>query len=299
MALPRWFPVARKEATTLLKSKGIWILAPLLVVWGYGPTYISWDTLGPDVTVGFVQVAGSLLLPLCVLLLTYRSIIQERTSGSLKFLLGLPLTRTEILIGKVFGRSVGAVVPFAVSTVVLGVIGGFKFGLFSPLRFIGVFLVTVLYIAVLVSVATAASAVTTSTVRVTAVVFGGFFLLLTLGWKIVGVRLYSAVTGNPVNPLDPPADGLLFAILRLSPGRAYRTVTNWLLGLANSGGQYTSVATVLYPGHSVNEYVVDAAFSGQPVPAYLHESIALVVLLLWGVVPLALASYRFNRGDLA
>ncbi len=112
----------------------------------------------------------------------------------------------------------------------------------------------------------------------------GCFLLLTLGWKIVGVRLYSAVTGNAVNPLSPPADGLLFAILRFSPGRAYRTVTNWILGLANSGGQYTSVATVLYPGHSVNEYVVDAAFSGQPVPAYLHESIALVVLLLWGVV---------------
>lgn len=299
MALPRWFPVARKEATTLLKSKGTWILAPLLVVWGYNPTYISWDLLGPDVTVGFVQVAGSFLLPLCVLLLTYRSIIQERTSGSLKFLLGLPLTRTDILIGKVFGRSVGAVVPFAVSTVVLGVIGGFKFGLFSPLRFIGVFLVTVLYIVVLVSIATAASAVTTSTVRVTAVLFGGFFLLLTLGWKIIGVRLYSAVTGNAVNPLNPPADGLLFAILRISPDRAYRTVTNGILGLANSGDQYTLVATVLYPGHSVNAYVVDAAFSGQPVPAYLHESIALVVLLLWGVIPLALASYRFNRGDLA
>ncbi|MDQ2072938.1 ABC transporter permease subunit [Haloarcula sp. H-GB4] len=299
MALPRWFPVARKEATTLLKSKGTWILAPLLVVWGYNPTYISWDLLGPDVTVGFVQVAGSFLLPLCVLLLTYRSIIQERTSGSLKFLLGLPLTRTDILIGKVFGRSVGAVVPFAVSTIVLGVIGGFKFGLFSPLRFIGVFLVTVLYIVVLVSIATAASAVTTSTVRVTAVLFGGFFLLLTLGWKIIGVRLYSAVTGNAVNPLNPPADGLLFAILRISPDRAYRTVTNGILGLANSGDQYTLVATVLYPGHSVNAYVVDAAFSGQPVPAYLHESIALVVLLLWGVIPLALASYRFNRGDLA
>ncbi|WP_434531081.1 ABC transporter permease [Haloarcula sp. NS06] len=299
MALPRWFPVARKEATTLLKSKGTWILAPLLVVWGYNPTYISWDLLGPDVTVGFVQVAGSFLLPLCVLLLTYRSIIQERTSGSLKFLLGLPLTRTDILIGKVFGRSVGAVVPFAVSTIVLGVIGGFKFGLFSPLRFIGVFLVTVLYIVVLVSIATAASAVTTSTVRVTAVLFGGFFLLLTLGWKIIGVRLYSAVTGNAVNPLNPPADGLLFAILRISPDRAYRTVTNGILGLANSGDQYTVVATVLYPGHSVNAYVVDAAFSGQPVPAYLHESIALVVLLLWGVIPLALASYRFNRGDLA
>ncbi|WP_336329116.1 ABC transporter permease subunit [Haloarcula sp. CGMCC 1.2071] len=299
MALPRWFPVARKEAVALLKSKGTWILAPLLVVWGYGPTYESWDVLGPNVTVGFVQVAGSILLPLGVLLLTYRSIIQERTSGSLKFLLGLPLTRTDILIGKVFGRSVGAMLPFALATVILGVIGGVKFGLFSPLRFIGVFLVTVLYIVVLVSVATAASAATTSTVRVTSVLFGGFFLLLTLGWKRIGVGIYSAVTGNAVNPLEPPADGLLFAILRLSPGRAYRTVTNWILGLANSGGQYTSVIDVLYPGISTNEYVVDVAFSGQPVPVYLHESLGLVVLLFWGVVPLALAGYRFKRGDLA
>jgi ABC-type transport system involved in multi-copper enzyme maturation permease subunit len=299
MALPRWFPVARKEAVTLFKSKAIWILAPLLVVWGYGPTYESWDVLGPNVTVGFVQAAGSVLLPLGVLLLTYRSIIEERTSGSLKFLLGLPLTRTDILVGKVLGRSAGAVLPFALSAVVLGTIGGIKFGLFSPLRFVGVFLVTVLYIVVLVSVAIAVSAATSSEVRITAVLFGVFFLILTLLWRLIGASIYSAATGTAANPFDPPADGLLFAILRISPGRAYRTVTNWILGVGNSGGQYTSVIDVMYPGLSTNEYVVDAAFSGQAVPVYLHESLGLVVLLLWGIIPLVLAGYRFKRGDLA
>jgi len=100
----RWSPLARKEARTVATSKGVWLLAVLLVLWGYRPSYVGWDSLGANITAGYVQVAGTLLLPLGVLLLSYQSIVGERTSGSVKFVLGLPLTRTDVLLGKVFVR---------------------------------------------------------------------------------------------------------------------------------------------------------------------------------------------------
>ncbi|MBV0903019.1 ABC transporter permease [Haloarcula salina] len=298
MALPRWFPLARNEARILLTSKGPWALAALLVLWAYRPSYIAWDGLGPDMTVGFVQTTATIVLPLGALLLSYRSIVGERRSGSLKFVLGLPLTRTDVLVGKVLGRSVGIAVPVTVSASALGLIGLVRFGLFSPLRFLAVLLATHLYVLVLVSLATAVSAVTTSTVRATGVVFGVVFLVLTVFWKLIASRIYSAVSGQAANPYDAPADGLLFALLRVSPDRSYRVLTNWILGVGNSGASYDAVITKLQTPTSISVFVVEAAFETTPVPFYLHEVTGFVVLVVWLVVPLGVARYLFERGDL-
>ena len=140
---PRWLPLAREEARGLLTAKGPWILAVLLVLWGYRPTYVGWQGLGSNMTIGFLQTAGSFLLPLGVLLLSYRSVVGERTSGSLRFVLGLPMTRSDILVGKVLGRSAGIAIPISAAAVTRGVIGLIRFGAFSPLLFCGVLLSTV------------------------------------------------------------------------------------------------------------------------------------------------------------
>jgi len=282
----------------MLISKGPWLLAVLLIVCAYRPSYNGWQGLGPNLTVGFVQTAGSFLLPVGVLLLSYRSIVGERTSGSLKFVLGLPLTRSDILIGKVIGRSVGLAVPVSAAAVVLGLIGIVRFGLFSPLLFIGILLATLLYVTTLVSVATAISAITSNTVRAATVVFGGVYLVFTVFWTRFAEMIYAAVGDASVTSFNAPADGLFFALLRLSPGRAYRLLTNWLLGVGNSGAGYDAVITKLQTPTSINVYAVESAFQGQTPPAYLHEIYGLVVLLVWLVVPLGLARYHFQRSDL-
>jgi ABC-type transport system involved in multi-copper enzyme maturation permease subunit len=282
----------------MLRSKGPWLLAVLLVVWAYRPSYNGWQGLGPNLTVGFVQTAGSFLLPVGVLLLSYRSIVGERTSGSLKFVLGLPLTRSDILIGKVIGRCVGLAVPVSAAAVALGLVGIVRFGLFSPLLFCGVLLATLLYVTTLVSVATAISAITSSTVRAATVVFGGVYLVFTVFWTRFAEMTYAAVGDASVTSFNAPADRLFFALLRLSPGRAYRLLTNWLLGVGNSGAGYDAVITKLQTPTSINVYAVESAFQGQTPPAYLHEASGLVVLVVWLVVPLGLARYRFQRSDL-
>lgn len=296
----RWIPLARKEGRTVITSRGIWILALLLVMWGYRPNYLGWDALGPNITIAYIQNAAALLLPLGVLLLSFRSIISERTSGSLKFVLGLPLTRTDILLGKIVGRTVGIVGPVFASFAMFAVIGLFDYGLFDPLLFLAVVAVTAVYIAVLVTIAVGVSAVADTTVSAVGVVFGGFFLIVELFWNNVILWLYSLVANGLITTSDQSVSGLLFLLLRLSPSGAYNVVTNWLLGVGNSTAGYSAVLSKLQPSVFVpNIYVVEVVYKSGLVPWYLSEPLGLLILLSWILVPLSVARFWFRRGDLA
>jgi ABC-type transport system involved in multi-copper enzyme maturation permease subunit len=292
-----WFPLARKEARHVATSTGGWVLAVLLVLWGYRPTYAGWDALGATITAGYVQNAGTVLLPLGVLLLSYQSIVGERSSGSAKILFGLPLTRTDVLLGKVLGRTGGIAVPVTTAFALLGVIGLIDHGLFDPLVFLGTVIVTLAYIGVLVTIGVSVSAVVDRTVTAAGIVFGVVFLPIILLWSRIAQTLFTRLTGVPVNPFDPPASGLLFGLLRLSPSGAYHVLSNWVLGVGNSADGYDTVVTELQPQVSTNAFVVEAAFPSGTVPVYLHEAVCLLVFAVWIVVPLAVARYRLTRGD--
>lgn len=295
----RWSPLARKECRSIATSRGVWLLALLLVPWAYRPSYVGWDALGPNITVAYVQVAAELLLPLGVLLLSYQSIVGERTSGSIKFVLGLPLTRTDILLGKIVGRTAGIYGPVCLSFLALAVIGLLSYGVFNPLLFTGQVVLTGVLVLALVTVATSVSALASRTVTAVAIVFVGVYLLLTHLWTTIAESLFTAITGTPVNPYSPPASGLLFLLVRLSPNGAYHVASNWLLGVGNSAANYANVLTKLKPATNTNILVVDATFPPHQIPWYLQQVVGLGILLAWIVIPLAVARYRFSRGDLA
>jgi ABC-type transport system involved in multi-copper enzyme maturation permease subunit len=293
----QWFPLARKEARQVATSVGGWLLAVLLVLWGYRPTYTGWDGLGATITAGYVQTAGTVLLPLGALLLSYQSIVGEQSSGSAKMLFGLPLTRTDVLLGKIIGRTGGIAVPVTAAFALLGVIGLVDHGLFNPVVFLGTTIVTLAYVAVMVTIGVSVSAVVDRTVTAAGVVFGVIFLPMILLWSRLAQTLFTRLTGIPVNPYDPPASGLLFGLLRLSPSGAYHVLSNWVLGVGNSADGYDAVLTELQPQVSTNAFVVEATFTTGTVPVYLHEAFCLLVFAVWVVVPLAVARYRFTRGD--
>ncbi|MFP8952035.1 ABC transporter permease subunit [Natrialbaceae archaeon A-arb3/5] len=295
----RWFPLAREECKALVSSKGVWLLAVVFPLWTYRPAYRTWDELGSDMTIGFVQYSAAFLLPLAAIALGYRAIVGDRSSGSLQFVLGLPLTRGEVLIGKLVGRTVGIAIPVGVALAVVTVIGVVRFGLFSPLRYLAVLLVTFAYLAVLVSIVVSVSALAGRAATAAATLFVGLLIVFETVWQMLGPMLYSRLTGTPVNLYDPPADGRLFLIDRLSPSGAYNTVTNWLLEAGNSAAFHGSVINDLEPNVSSNVLVVDNTFDPGTVPLYLHEAGGLIILAIWGLVPLSIAYYRFDRGDLA
>ncbi len=291
----QWSPIARKECRAVLTSKGVWLLAIVVVLWGFRPTYAGWGALGKSITAGYVQISASIFLPLGALLLGYQTIIGERTTGSLKFLLALPLTRTDILVGKVAGRVAGVCTLTLVTSLVLAVAGLVTYGLFSIPRFVGVVCATFLLVAILVAIAVSISAVTDRTVTAAAATFA--FFLLTLFWTMIVQTAYSAITGVSIDPFDPPASGPLFLALRLTPTAAYNVLTNWILGVGNSADFFDSVYSSLQPSVSTNVYVVGLTFSPGTVPWYLNPALSLVILLAWLVVPLGLARLVFARGD--
>jgi ABC-type transport system involved in multi-copper enzyme maturation permease subunit len=290
----RWSPLARSECRTVLTSKGAWILVALVVLWGFRPTYAGWDAVGRNITVGYVQIGVSLFLPVGALLLSYQSLIGERTTGSIKFLLGLPLTRMQILLGKATGRFVGIGVAMVAATLLLAGIGLVEHGPFAPLRFLGTLAATLLLGCAMIAIGVFISTVTRRTVTAATGVIAYF--LVTLFWSQIVTSVYTAVTGVPVDPYDAPPSGPLFLALRLTPDGAYNVLTNWILGVGNSAELFYIVYTKLAPGVSVNAFVVEAAFDGGG-PWYLHPALSLVVLLVWSVVPLVLAHRVFTRGD--
>ncbi|MEY7851249.1 ABC transporter permease [Natrarchaeobius sp. A-rgal3] len=295
----RWYPLAREEARALLRSKGVWLLSLALLVWTYRPSYDVWNELGPDMTVGFLQFAGGLVVPVAAVILGYRAIAGERASGSLKFLLGLPLTRGEILLGKIVGRLAGIAVPAFLALGIVTVAGVIQYGLFSPLRYLAVFAVTVLYLLALVSIVISVSAIVRRTTTAAATLFIGFVLILEIFWQMFVPGIYSRLTGVPVNPYDPPAEGGLFLMDRLSPTGAYNVATNGILDAGNSAWHHPSVISVLQPGRSSNALAVGEAFDPGTAPLYLHEAGGIVILVAWIVIPLSIAYYRFDEGDLA
>jgi ABC-type transport system involved in multi-copper enzyme maturation permease subunit len=290
----RWSPLVRSECRTVATSKGAWILATLIVLFGFRPTYLGWDAVGQNITVGYVQVGASALLPVGALLLSYQSVIGERTTGRIKFLLGLPLTRAQILWGKATGRFVGVGAAATVATLVVAGVGVAEHGPFALLPFVGVLAATLLLCGAAVALGVLLSTLTRRTVTAATGVFA--YLIVTLFWSQIVSSAYAAVTGVPVNPYDAPASGPLFLALRLTPDAAYNVLTNWLLGVGNSADLFHVVATKLAPGVSVNAFVVEAAFGG-PGPWYLHPALSAGTLLAWVAVPLALARRVFAGGD--
>lgn len=291
----RWFPLAQRECRTVLTSKGAWILAILVVLWGFRPTYSGWDAVGQNITIGYIQLGVTFFVPIGALLLSYQSLIHERATGSIKFLLALPLTRTQVLFGKATGRVIGISAAIVVATLVLAGIGLVEHGTFSVLVFFGTLGVTLLFISAMVALGILVSTITHRTVTAATAVFSYFFV--TLFWDQIVTSIYTAITGVPVDPYNAPDSGPLFFVLRLTPDGAYNVLTNWFLGVGNSAELFHTVYTKLAPNISVNAFVVEAAFDGGTGPWYLHPSLSFVVLLIWLLLPLLLARGVFMRGD--
>lgn len=253
--------------------------------------------MGSDMTLGFTQLSVQLLLPFVVFLLTFRAVVSPRTAGSLKLTLSLPLTRREILLGKILGRSAGICAVVVTATVALTVLGTVRFGFPNPLRFASVVGSTLLYILVLVTISVSASAMSSSLVRVVGTVFTTYVLAF-IFWDQITGSLYGGFTGTSVNRLSPPAEGGLFLLDRLAPESAYNVLTNWLLGVGNSADSFEFVVPELTPGNTTDTLVVEAAFQAGSEPFYLHPALAVVILLLWIAIPAFVASHRFRRADL-
>lgn len=268
-----WHLVARKEVASATRSRVLWSLLGLFVV------------VLPGVAIGYVlisrrPVVGTLLVyfvtlskwlvPITALVVGYGAIVGEREAGTLKFLLGLPHTRFDVVLGKALART-GAVwaavlLGFAVSVPVIVLL----YDGMMPGRYLLLVGLTLLLGTAFVSLAVAVSTVTRSPVRVVSGAIGAFVLFMFL-WDLVPASVYFVTFGELPGNVLPPS--WFFLLRRINPVNAY-----------------TATLVDLYPNL--------ASPVPRPRPFYLTAPFTVGLLLAWSVIPLVAGTFRFASVDL-
>jgi ABC-type transport system involved in multi-copper enzyme maturation permease subunit len=128
--------IARKEFMENVRNKWVLALSMLFLVLVMVFSYFGGAMSGGDVefqgfktTVGSISTIAAMLLPIIAIMLGYSTIIGERENGSMGVVLGCPVSRFDVILGKFLG--LGTVLAatiflgFGISGLIVGAIAGF------------------------------------------------------------------------------------------------------------------------------------------------------------------------------
>jgi ABC-2 type transport system permease protein len=286
-----WSVVARKEFQDASRSKALWGLTALFVIFLAGFAYlftVIQDAGNSDAVVSsldyvsFLLSPAALLVPITALVIAHKSLAGEVESGSAKFLLSLPHTRRDAVVGKVLGRSAVLAASIVVGLLAALAVVLVLYDVFDPVVYLTFAAFTLLLGLVYVAIGVGLSATTKDTGRAT-ILAAGFYVIFEVVWGFVPNAVYYVLNGSfqPPFVLQGPgapymdAPGWFFFLQRIPPSSAFSSATQWFTG---------STATFL------------PAF--ETVPVYLTGWASLAILLAWLVV-VPLAGYSvFRRVDL-
>lgn len=212
------------------------------------------------------------MIPLIGLALAYDTVAGERESGTIRLLMGLPNSRAAVVFGKFVGRTGVIAVSVLVGYAVAGAVALVTYDSFDVVVFGLYTLLTILYGAVYIGLATGFSAAVESRQRAL-VGAGGLYALFLLGWDVILLILQLAIYGQ-----DIPETGL----------------PDWFkfIGLLNPSTAFMHAARAVIP-----EYA-EITFYPQGSAFYLENWVGFVILGLWAAVPLVLGYVRFERADI-
>lgn len=284
--------VAEKDFRDAIQSRALWallvgfVLLSSLLSYSYVELFATSSAMQPGQTgqtsgatveglMFFIASAAGLFIPITAIVVSYKAIAGERELGSMKLLLALPHTRSDVLFGKLLGRSGVVSAALAVGLLFAFGIGFALLGTFEALPVLLFVLVTVLFTVIYVGIAVSLSATTGSSSRATTMALG-YFLLFELGWNpATAVVVFVANRLGLAGP-DPAWSSLL---MQIPPSAAY-----------------TSALVAVLPG---TEGVMNQVMANSGSGAFYEASeFGFVVLALWLVVPLAIGYYRFENADL-
>lgn len=278
------FAIARKDFQDAVRSKVMWGLTVLFVAFLAGVAFFFvWiddlaaqqgDEIAAESLYFFLQTPVGLLIPLIGLLVGYKSIAGEADSGSIKILLSLPHSRLDVVLGKVLGRVAVLLTAIAIGLVFALVVILAMYGSFDAVDFLTFALLSMLLGAVYVCLGIAVSSMTRSSTRAALGIVGVFLYVYVLHDAISTLLLY-LVEGSIFLPPTEQPDWYLF-FQTLSPNSAYSAVLSATIG--------NSPVPIAYP---------DGA-----EPFFLTGWFAVLILLVWLIVPLALGYLRFDSVDL-
>ncbi|MFC3957952.1 ABC transporter permease subunit [Halovivax cerinus] len=267
--------VARKDFLDVRRAKIVWFVGVLYALFMTLLVFVEQSTdSAPSVLDALwnLTAAGAMIIPLIALVTAYLAIAGERESGSIKYVLSIPNSRRDVVLGKFVTRT--AVV--SASIVVAFVVGILLAILWYPDPQLDIFgqmaALTILYALTYVAVAIGISASTASRSRAMGASIAFFFVTNVL--SLFGpLQLAIDYLANDLLGLEISVNQIVFLQSLISPTTAY----------VNSTG-------LVFPD----------GFNTIPMelPWFLQGETMLVILVAWLVVPLALGLWRFERADL-
>jgi len=270
-----WETIAGRDVRDASRSRGVWVVFALLGLLAVGYA-LAHSYLGdPTFTAflgGLTGVVGS-ALPVFALLVGYKSVVNERTRGSLLLTLSFPHSRRDFLLGKLVGRSVVLLAPTLVALAAAGVVGAVRYGTDGALLYPWFLFAAALYGLAFVGFAVGLSMSTTVDRWITLGALGGYFVLVTL-WS----GLHS----------------LTLLVLHRFDGTVLADLPDWalLFRLASPSESYARLVRAGFDVGQASRYAADGA------PVYVDWWMAVVLLVAWFAVPVALGFRRFRSADL-
>ena len=267
---PQMQALAAKEFRDRLRNR--WVLAVAVVFTAFSLliTYFgsaAQGQIGPrsiELTIASLVSLVIYLIPLIALLLGFDAIVGERERGSLDLLLALPITRLELLLGKYLGLAAALTLSTVAGFALVAGVLYQRFGASALYHYAGFVLSSVLLGLAFLSLAVLLSVLARERTRASGLAIATwFFFVLVFDLLLLGLLVTSG----------GQFAGEQFAwLLLLNPADVFRILNVFSLD---------DVRT-LYGLASV-------------VPQSLGNPLTMgAVMLLWIVLPLALAHWRFK-----
>lgn len=270
-----WRAIAEKDFLDAVRSRGVWILVGLfalvLVVIAYGAQLD--DATDVDQFVEFTAVGFTLFVPLVGVVLGYKSVIDERESGTIALALSFPHTRLDFVTGKFAGRSLVLTIPILIGMGIASVLVLALYESFPLVEYLGFTVLNVVLGLAFLSIALGLSMALASGRRVTAGAFGAYVVLAVLWTDLVEALLLVLWRFDGQVLVDPPD-------------------WSWFAQLSSPVESYNRIVTALFDSD------LGATYTQPDAPWFVDAWVAPLVLLAWIVLPFALGYLRFRRTEL-
>ncbi len=275
--------VARRDFLDVRRAKLVWAPAALYTLFMLLFFYGQSGSSNPDfhmVLWGLAGLGGALVVPLIALVAAYLAVAGERESGRIKFTLGVPVTRADVVLGKLLARSgvvaAGLLLSFVVGLAAAQVlVPSMEVAVGDFVLFV---VVTLLYALAYVAVALGISTATSTRSRAMGGAIG-FFFVFNIVWNFL-----------PVGPVQM----LSFVLERLGADPAnYENLLELVYSISPTGAYLNSMQLVMPT--EILQTVGAASRPGDPF--YLEGWFMVVIMGLWIAVPLALGYWRFRTAE--
>jgi Cu-processing system permease protein len=284
-ALPDWRQirtVAEKEFMDNVRGKWVLTLSLIFIILSLVVSYFGATQSGGAAGFQGLRATGlammglaGTLVPILALMLTYATIAGERESGALQLLLTMPVTRGEVVLGKLVGLGAVMAVSIVVGLGAAGLVIGAASGADGWDGYLALILGTLLFALSFLAVGLFFSTLVKK--RSTALglaVFLWFFFTLIYQFILFGLAALAGVSFN----FTP-------GVLVVFPDWW------WAIDLVNPGEAVSMLAARVL---SVNQF----AGIGFLYPAWATAGLAVAILSAWAVVPTLLSVRLLKRADL-